>query len=221
MKQITAAFWACLVGLILFSCKKNDVQPDTEVPTPVGVPTEIGTPDGSPAAQKSIDAAGGTISSNDGRIKIIVPAGALSTSQQVSIQSISNENPLAIKQAYRLLPHGVQFSKPVTIEFSYNDEDVKNTIPEALGIAYQDDKGIWQAQGGAVLNKSAKTITITTTHFSDWSLFESFYLTASGKGPVNPLPYVKHSPKVLTQKTLTKKKVSGKKKPAQKKKRRR
>jgi murein DD-endopeptidase MepM/ murein hydrolase activator NlpD len=38
-------------------------------------------------------------------------------------------------------------------------------------------------------------------------------------GPVNPLPYVKHSPKVLTQKIGTKKKIAVKKKAAPKKKR--
>jgi hypothetical protein len=186
MKQITAAILTCLVVLLLFSCKKDPVLPGTEDPIPVGVATEIGSPDGSPITKKTIDAAGGSISSDDGRIKITIPAGALSTAQEVSIQPVSNHNPLAIKQAYRLQPHGVQFSKPVTIEFLYNDYDVKNSLPEALGIAYQDDKGIWQAQGGAVLDKSAKTIKITTNHFSDWTLFESFYLVASGTVvPVN------------------------------------
>jgi hypothetical protein len=53
------------------------------------------------------------------------------------------------------------------------------TIPEALGIAYQDAKGIWQAQGGIVVDKVNETVKVTTTHFSDWSLFESFYLSSS------------------------------------------
>ncbi|RYZ28765.1 MAG: hypothetical protein EOO10_08430 [Chitinophagaceae bacterium] len=186
MKLMIVAVWASLLMFVFFSCKKDDVPQGTETVKPVGVPTEVGIPDGSPTSKKTIDAAGGSLASNDGRIKIIVPAGALSAAQEISIQSISNKNPLGVQQAYRLLPHGVQFSKPVTIEFTYNDDDIKNSIPEALAIAYQDEKGIWQAQGGAVLEKPAKTVKITSNHFSDWSLFESFYMIASGTVvPVN------------------------------------
>ncbi|MGZ8544565.1 MAG: hypothetical protein ACXWV0_04675 [Flavisolibacter sp.] len=178
MQKITVALWACLLGLLL-SCKKDDKQ-ITPVTNPVGVATAVGTPDATPLVEETIDETGGSISSQDGRINITIPAGALDGDQQISIQSISNHNPLAIQKAFRLSPHGVHFKKPVTIEFSYTDEDVKNTIPEALGIAYQDAQGIWQAEGGVVIDKVNQTAKITTNHFSDWTLFESFYLLSSG-----------------------------------------
>ena len=169
--------------LLVIGCKKNQTaipnQPTVPVTRPAGVATPVGSPDSEPLKQKTIGASGGTIESNDGRLKITIPAGALTSNQQVSIQSISNHNPLAIKQAYRLQPHDVEFSEPVTIEFSYSEEDIKNTIPEALGIAYQDQNRVWQAQGGVVLDKENQTIKVNTTHFSDWSLFESFYLFCS------------------------------------------
>lgn len=173
---------------VLFSCKKGESGTTGGPITtpPVGVPTAVGTPDDEPATEATIGTSGGKLTSSDGRLKISIPSGALSANQTVSIQSIANHNPLAVGQAYRLQPHGVTFSKPVTIEFAYTDADVQNTLPEALGIAYQDDKGVWQAQGGAVLNKTAKTVKITTTHFSDWSLFESFYMISSATVvPVN------------------------------------
>jgi hypothetical protein len=179
MQRMTVALWAFLLVLI-FSCKKNGTESEGGTnPTPVGIVTPVGTPDNQPAAQKTIGANGGMISSTDGRLKVTIPAGALATDREISIRSISNHNPLAIQQAYRIEPHDVQFSKPVTIEFSYTDEAVKNTVPEALGIAYQDNNQVWQAQGGTVLDKTNKTVKVTTTHFSDWSLFESFHLYIS------------------------------------------
>ncbi|HEV7331198.1 MAG TPA: hypothetical protein VGN63_09175 [Flavisolibacter sp.] len=184
MKRISFALWAFFLFSLLVACKKENVGP--EVTYSGGVATPVGTPDGSPKVQKIIGPEGGTLTSDDGRLKLTIPAGALPSAQEVSIQAISNENPLAVEKAYRLAPHGVEFAKPVTVAFSYTDEEVSNTLPEALGIAYQDDKGIWQAQGSTVLNKAVKTVSITTTHFSDWSLFEKFYLLTSSKSlPVN------------------------------------
>ncbi len=180
MQRITVTLCTFLLAVLLFSCKKDSTEkPETPMPTPVGVATPVGTPDDEPASQQTIGPNGGTIESSDGRIKLTIPAGAVAASQQFSIQSISNTNPMAVGAAYRLQPHGLTFSKPITVEFSYTDEEVINTVPEALGIAYQDDKGIWLAQGGAVLNKIDQTVKITTTHFSDWALFESIYMSTS------------------------------------------
>ncbi|OQP59009.1 hypothetical protein [Niastella populi] len=186
LQRITAAITGCALMFLLFACKKdNNAQPDP-VYNGEGVATPVGLPDATAASVKTIGAEGGAISSADGRIKLSIPAGAVSAAQQFTVQSISNQNPLAIGKAYRLMPHNVTFSKPVTIEFSYNEEEIINTLPEALGIAYQDDKGIWQAQGSTVIDPENKKARVTTTHFSDWSLFESFYLVSSASMlPVN------------------------------------
>ncbi|MHA4846045.1 hypothetical protein ACX0G7_17850 [Flavitalea antarctica] len=186
MKRITVALFAFL-QFALFSCNKNiDVQMETPPQMPAGTPTPVGIADSTPVSQKIIGAEGGTLLSSDSRIKITIPAGAFSSAQQVSIQSISNHNPMAVKKAYRLQPHNVKFSKPATIEFFYSDEDIVNMLPEALGIAYQDSTGIWQKQGTAVVDKSNQSVKVATTHFSDWSLFESFYLLNSATVvPVN------------------------------------
>lgn len=179
MKRISAALWALFLFSLLLACKKESSGPD--VVYSGGVATPVGTPDGSASAKKSIGAEGGTLSSQDGRLKVTIPAGALASAQEVSIQAIANHNPLAVEKAYRIEPHGVEFAKPVSLTFSYSDDDVSNTLPEALGIAFQDEQGIWQAQAATVVNKAAKTVTVTTTHFSDWTLFEKFYLLTSAK----------------------------------------
>ncbi|MGZ5246903.1 MAG: hypothetical protein ACXWV5_07665, partial [Flavitalea sp.] len=188
MKKLTLTLMAFLVLFGMYACQKEDkgtTPPDN--PNPAGEVTQVGTaPNGTPMAHKTIGAAGGTLSSIDGRLKLTVPAGAFTENEEVMIQSISNFNPLAINQAYRITPHNVEFTKPVTIEFSYTEEEIVNTIPEALGIAYQDARGIWMAQGGTELDKPNKKIRVTTNHFSDWSLFESIYLSTSASVlPVN------------------------------------
>ncbi|RYZ52049.1 MAG: hypothetical protein EOO14_17225 [Chitinophagaceae bacterium] len=179
MKRISYALWAFCLFSFLIACKKESTEPD--VVFSGGVATAVGTPDGSASVKKNIGAAGGTLTSRDGRLKLTIPAGALATAQEVSIQAISNHNPLAVEKAYRIEPHGVEFAKPVSLVFSYADDDVANTLPEALGIAYQDGQGIWQAQRSATVDKGTKTVTVTTTHFSDWTLFEKFYLLTSAK----------------------------------------
>lgn len=185
LQRISVALWACVFTCLLFSCKKDNDALADPVYNREGVPTPVGTVDGA-ATQKTIGAEGGTITTTDGRIKLTIPAGAVSSAQQFSIQPISNQNPLAVGKAYRLEPHNVSFSKPVTIEFSYTEDNLKNTIPEALGIAYQDEKGIWQVQGAVTTDLANRKVKVATTHFSDWSLFESFYLVSSASSlPTN------------------------------------
>lgn len=180
MQRVTATLLTLFLIFFLMACKKNDsVSSGQHQPTPVGVPTPVGAPIDDEPTQKTIGAEGGTLTSRDGRITINIPSGALASSETVSIQPITNFNPLAIGNAYRLEPHDIEFKKPVTIEFNYRHDELKNTIPELLGVAYQDSSDIWQARGGAVLAKNSSSIKVTTNHFSDWSLFESFSLASA------------------------------------------
>ncbi|MFT3676655.1 MAG: hypothetical protein QM781_12200 [Chitinophagaceae bacterium] len=177
MKIFYAVLCTALLSGSFFSCKKDKKETDTpDNQVPVGIVTPVGTPDGTPIASKTIGTAGGSLLSDDGSVKVIIPAGALAADQAIRIQRISNQNPLGKNMAYRFEPHGIQFSKPVSIQFSFEESDLQNTLAEALAIAYQDNAGIWQARGGVVLDKVNSTVTATATHFSDWSLFESFYL---------------------------------------------
>ena len=179
MKRITPVFVALFLVFVLAACNKKDVTenaPPPPVSKPVGEPTAIGMPTNEAAVQKTIGVEGGTVESEDGSISINIPSGALSSAQLVSIQSIMNHNPLGVGKAYRLEPHGITFNKPVTIEFSIDESSADNV----LGIAFQDSNNVWQARAAVVdrVNMKAK---ITTTHFSDWSLFETLYLTATAK----------------------------------------
>ncbi|WP_341839810.1 hypothetical protein [Chitinophaga caseinilytica] len=158
----------------------NPNPPAQEQPAGEGVKADAGTPDGTPKAEKIIGAAGGNLTSNDGKVKVTIPAGALSANQTIGIQRISNTNPLGTEHAYRITPHGQRFTKPVELAFQYDNALLDGTPPHGMGIAYQDDKGMWVALPAEV-NTTAKTITVATTHFSDWDVFRGMSIAATMK----------------------------------------
>jgi hypothetical protein len=149
------------LGYVLFSSRGGD----TEM---VFAPTEVGAPEG-PHVTKNIGPAGGTLASPDGRLTLTVPQNALTETVAFSIQPITNKAGQGLGLAYRLEPSGKTFTTPLEISVRYGDGDLEGTVPEALSIAYQDEKGAWRAQKSAKLDQAAKTLTIATTHFTDFA----------------------------------------------------
>lgn len=196
--------YALLLGLTLttvsVSCKK-----ETEIlaPTPTdeaskpgsstnpqpsgqaGAVTPVGNPVGA-VITANIGPAGGRIESSDQRIRVEIPAGALSQNQTISVQALDeNHCPGGTGTAFRLLPHGLTFTKPATVTVQYANEDVQGSAPEFLRIAYQNDKGVWQSPAVSHLDTAARMVSVKTTHFSDWAGFQNIKLT-SNSAAVNP-----------------------------------
>ncbi|MDF2189066.1 hypothetical protein [Paraflavitalea sp. CAU 1676] len=182
MKQLVTGKWLlilALAGISIASCKKSGSSdkpgneggedPQTES---TGLVTAAGVPVGQPET-KQIGAEGGSFTTADGALKIDVPAGVFTTTQTVSVQRISNENKVGTGIAYRLTPHNVKFSKPVTLTFQYADSNLVGTIPQAIGISYQDEKGVWQSIGNQQNDIAARKVSVQTDHFSDWTLFQA------------------------------------------------
>ncbi|RRB02364.1 hypothetical protein [Larkinella rosea] len=159
------------------------VDPPT-TPQPEGVITPVGTPEGE-AITALIGPAGGTLESKDRRVRVVIPAGALASSQSISVQPITNNCPSGAGQAFRLTPHGITFAKPASITFQYDESDVLGSAPEALRIAFQTDKGSWKSPARRSLDTTARTLSVETTHFSDWTFFKNIELDP-GLGVVNP-----------------------------------
>jgi hypothetical protein len=161
-----APLMVLLGSLVWLACGDDDnASPQNTEP----LITDVGTPVGD-ATSASIGAAGGSLQSADGRIKLTVPVGALTAATTVSIQPISNEAPLGMGNGYRLLPEGTAFAKPVELSFQY-DEDLLNGVAEDfLWVVTQADDGSWNAVLKSTVNADNHTVTVETTHFSDWSL---------------------------------------------------
>jgi hypothetical protein len=123
----------------LFAFAQNEVAEDTIARPAI---TEAGKPDGTRNEMK-IGKDGGTITSSDGQMVLVIPEGAVSKKTTFSIQPITNMVPNGNGQAYRLEPSGIQFQKPVKLIFHYTPEESADSAQLLMGIAMQDNTGQW------------------------------------------------------------------------------
>lgn len=173
---------SCLIGLlssniILWtSCKKDPVEQKEEMEIEiVPLARPIGGTKGQ-ASSKTIGVAGGELSSVDGALKIVIPNGALTEDQLISIQPIEQTNIAGIGSSYRLMPHNVTFKKPVTISYDWGANDMNVGLIQTLGFAYQQENRVWKYVGATQADATQKTISYQTSHFSDWSLMNRLSL---------------------------------------------
>jgi hypothetical protein len=122
-------------------------------------PTAQGTPTGD-ATTATIGPAGGTLSSGDGRLSLVVPAGALVTPVMMTMQPITNLAWGGIGLAYRFGPAGTVFSMPATLTFHATTADTSSVSAEGLGMGYQDADGYWHWLANAVTDPVARTVSI-------------------------------------------------------------
>ncbi len=176
-------FGAWCLLLIGISCEKDHIT--GEDPGTPGKPLQLthGKPIGEiTVAQIGKD--GGTLLSKDGTIKIEVPAGAVDASTTFSVQEV--ENVLKSKsKSFRLLPENVDFKKPVTITYYYGNISLGETNPDLLFLAYQDKEGYFYSANKTRGNRQSQTLSVQTTHFSDWTFYAQVDLYLSGNKLLN------------------------------------
>lgn len=174
IKTMTVLSFVLACCLHFTACKKGTEQ-ETNHPTEP-ITTGKGVAIGAPATQM-IGVAGGTLTSPDGKVKMTIPQGAVAVNTAFSIQPITNTlyEDDASRVAWRLLPEGTVFAKPVEIVFKYDDADLATTVEDFMIVTWQDANGHWKVEP-ARLNKQAKTLTVETTHFSDWTVTGGFEL---------------------------------------------
>jgi hypothetical protein len=140
--------------------------------------TAPGTPLRLPPTMKTIDAAGGTIVADNGRLTITIPAGALAAATTIGVQAISNTAPGGVGAAYRLTPDGQTFAQPIALTLKPTAADLNDTALAVLGAAYQDPQGRWPTLPVTV-DAQAGTVRTTTTHFADYGWVANVYLAGS------------------------------------------
>ncbi len=179
MKKIIA-FTFLFVAL---TASAQDIPDDDTTAKPAI--TAIGKPDGE-KTQMKIGKEGGGITSSDGKVSLIFPEGALSKKTTISIQPTTNLVPNGNGKAYKMEPSGINFLQPVQIIFNYTENETEGNSPQLLGIAMQDDKGLWSSLNKAVIDTVAKTIKAEIRHFSSYVNFSRAKIhPASAKVKVN------------------------------------
>lgn len=158
------------LALGLLNCHPQDPEPQTSPSTGAGgkgTVRPVGNSLGA-AVSKKTGPDGGSLKSADGALTITVPAGALTALTEVGIEPITSTCDGSIGHGWRLTSHGKGFAKPVTLTMSYIGQKDSVSLADALGMAYQDDQGVWRFIGATSVNKSSRTLTARTSHFSDW-----------------------------------------------------
>lgn len=151
-----------LVSLLaaVSACKSSGGGPP---PRPAAVAP--GTPAGEPVTQR-VDARGGRLATRDGRLVVVVPPGTV-TLTDITAQQVTGTALVGVGSGYRLGPAGTKFPRPVTLTFLAG---WTTAAIQTLTIAYQDERGFWVHAPGVTRDPAARTVSVATTHFSDWSL---------------------------------------------------
>src|SRR5665213_311315 len=121
---------------------------------------------------------GGSVTSADGKVTVVIPAGALSSTQQIAITSDSNGCPQAIGAGYSLTPNGLAFNAPVSLTWHYADS-IPGSTAAILGLAYQDNAGDWYGVTGGTVDTTQRTLTVPISHFSIWWTYVPYSITPS------------------------------------------
>ena len=153
---------------ILFGCLQSTAQTTIQSAIRLTDSTGFGIPIGG-LTSKQIGTTGGKIISDDGRVELVFPEGALSEDRMISVQSVTNLFDSAAGNAYRFEPGGIQFKKAVQIIFHYSDEE-NNTCPaDLMSFAMQDHTGKWTMIEYDNWDSVAKTLKGNIHHFSSFT----------------------------------------------------
>jgi hypothetical protein len=181
-RKCIAVFCMAALFVSMNACTKSPSQNGQEDPDALYVAAVYpkGAVQGQ-QVQKTIDGAGGTIISADGKISLVIPAGALTSATHFSIQPITSTVPLGTAPAYRLLPADVTFAKPVTVMLQYDAAAIEDQNEEALDLVCQDNAGAWKVMNRTVQDKAARTLSVQTKRINDFSMTGYYYLVPQKK----------------------------------------
>ena len=159
MKKLLFLLLTVSAILMLPGCKKISDGIVSAIPDEPTI-TAVGAPVGN-VVTKLIGKSGGSIASADGNAELIFPAGALNDNISITVQAITNNAPNGVANAYRFLPQGIKFLKPVTLKFHYTAKDLAATLSDLMGIAFQQSSGIWYRVNNFTNDTVKKIISAT------------------------------------------------------------
>ncbi|MEO7292603.1 MAG: hypothetical protein ABIW34_05845, partial [Ginsengibacter sp.] len=173
-------FFILFITASMATFAQEDPVSEKEVAKFFFTATAKGNPDGV-KTEKIIGKDGGTLSSSDGKVEIIIPAAVLLQNTNISIQPVTPMAQGAIGKGYDLEPSGIQFKKQVTFIYHYSIEETEESSPELMGIAFRNNEGFWRQINSVVTDTIAKTIIGKISHFSEWGTEWKIFFQARDK----------------------------------------
>jgi hypothetical protein len=140
----------------LYACKDDSVSPDQ--PEPV---------------EKTIGVEGGIVATADSTAIVDIEQNTLTQETLIKVEAISETVTNGIGSVYRMSPDGQTFAKPVSITLKYDDTALNNSSADFFRIATRKTGSEWEILTTATLDKMKRTLSVETSHFSDWTIVET------------------------------------------------
>lgn len=111
---------------------------------------------------------GGTLTFEDGKVSLSVPAGAVSSDLQVSVAPGTGpaSELLVAGTTWDLGPDGTTFASPVTLTVGYESGALPAGVREAELVLARSQGGGWQPVPGSVVNAGANSVAAPLSGFS-------------------------------------------------------
>ncbi len=135
------------------------------MPLPVAIPSSA-----------TIGPAGGSVRSDDGRLTLKIPAGALAASTSVVVAPAADVGPNAIGPAYTISPPDLAFSKAALLVFDYGQDDVAADDAQWLIPGFLGGDGQWYSSASWTIDSSAREVSTSLATLS------SPHATTPGRG---------------------------------------
>ncbi|MBF0522504.1 MAG: hypothetical protein HQL24_05540 [Candidatus Omnitrophica bacterium] len=143
-----------------------------------------------------IGPSGGQVSSPDGKVKLIIPAGAVTSPTAMSISPVSNDTlKTAAPQNSIMLsavdckPYGFVFNSLVSLVYTLSQAAVPGTTVQ-LGLYDSANKTLISMDSPSGISSDGYSVTFSIVHFSTYAAFENLISSgaAIGGGVKIPLP---------------------------------
>src|SRR3972149_10174401 len=171
LSLVVSSFLPIIIAVLLTACGSGGG----------GGNTDPGTTNNNES--NSIGPNGGTVTSSNGKAKIVLPSGALSQDTGITVAVVSNQPSGNIGTAYEFGPDGTTFNKPVTISITYDEASLPSGVIESdikLGMITNNQ---WQEITNSVVDTVANIVSGTTSHLSIYGVIA---VSNSGTEPAAP-----------------------------------
>jgi len=139
---------------------------------------------------------GGEVLSADGKVKAVIPAGALNSTQKIRIVPVSKDTlqnaapgGTSLLSVVECKPYGLVFNKPVEITYTLYQAEIPGT-PVELGLYDSIQNKIISTGQTSTVPEDGYTISFTIMHFSTYAALKNLTPqgTPIGGGVKIPLP---------------------------------